>query len=364
MINTLSHSAVTQFLECGEKYRLQRVERLRSTKMGSALFFGTSVDKAIEVLLKGGNRDASIQMFMDQWTGQEINGTLEDLHISDKVIYTQGDLDIELLSKDQREELEAAYGFEWQHILDIACATRKAEGIDSVPEGAANLLRHASWLCMVQKGLLMIEEFETEVLPKLRVLDTQKQITLSNGEDSVTGFIDLIAYYDGLSKPVVFDLKTTSVYYKQDSVVTSQQLALYTHAVSEFYSDTRLAGFITLNKRIQKIRTKICKSCGADGSSTKHRSCNKNIDGKRCDGEFTVTTKFKAKSEVIISEMPHSMDESVLDNFDLVNEKIKRGEFERNEASCVGIFGKCAYYSYCHNDQDMTGLIKAPERKK
>lgn len=325
--NRLSHTACNRFLTCGESYRLHYVERLRPTVVGSALLFGGAVDKALEALCKGDL--GYINVFEKAWTYPEINGELVFLPTSSLVRYSKADLDAELIA----------------HLpQDTSC--------------------NPAWISLREKGLLMLEAAKNVVLPKLKVLDTQVAVSLSNGVDSISGSADLVAHVDGYEKPVVLDWKTTSVPYKDDSVLESPQLSLYVHALSEKYDDTRLGGYITLNKRIKKVKTATCQKCGAVTVGARHKTCNASIGGKRCDGQLNVVVDFGVDIQIIIDEIPESRETLTINNFDQVNEDVKEQRFYRNEDSCVQKWGKCEFYDYCHSGNSMEGLVHVPEKSK
>lgn len=355
--NRLSHSAVSKYIECPRKYDLHYNKRIRPTKMGSALFFGSAVDQGLQSVCNGSN-NGEVD-FLKAWQSQEINSISQGLCGNINVLYSNGDIDLELLSDDDKKTLVTTFSEDWEYLFQIIFKTKKEERlVDSLP-----LFNTVAWFCLRKKGLLFLKKVTDTVLPDLKVLAIQVPITLNNGEDSVTGAADLVARYKDIEKPIILDFKTTSVPYENESVLESPQLSLYVHALSEFYEDTRLAGYITLNKRIVKDRTKICKKCGADGSKTKHRTCNVSVTGARCDGEFNVTTKFDVKVQIIIDQIPERTETQTLDNFDTINTAIHKNEFPMNTKSCMSIYGPCPYFSLCHQDE-MTDLVQLPEKNE
>ena len=84
------------------------------------------------------------------------------------------------------------------------------------------------------------------------VLGTQVPINLENEKgDSIVGFADFVVKWKGYDKPIVFDLKTSSIDYAENAVKVSPQLALYVHDLKDKFH-TRTAGFLVLKKRIKK----------------------------------------------------------------------------------------------------------------
>lgn len=287
--------------------------------------FGGAVDKAIEALCKGDT--GYINVFEEAWTYPEINGQQVLLPKSGLVRYSKADLDEELIA----------------HLP-------KDTGL------------HPSWLSLREKGLLMLEAFKNEVLPKIKVLGTQLEVALDNGHDRIIGFCDLVATYPGYNQPIVFDVKTSSIPYKDESVSGSPQLSLYLHDLSDQFNDTNLAGYIVLHKKVVKDRTHTCTKCGSVQKNTRLKSCNAPIKGKRCDGQFVTTTNFGIKIQVLVDEVPEFTTDQTINNFDRVNEDIHEGHFYKNQSACMGKFGPCEFVKFCWNEKDMTGLVRVPEK--
>ena len=326
-INRLSHSAITTYMSCGEKFRLHYSERLRGTKISSALLFGTAIDKALAELVNTRDLDKARTVFKSVWGEQEINGVKVSIPNSPDIQYSQKDTDGELL--------EETPGLTDQSQNDLA------------------------WRSLQAKGLLMLEAVNEQILPRLKKIhSTQEQINLTNDQgDSIIGFVDLVADWDNEGNTVVFDFKTASRAYEEDSVITSPQLSLYMHDLSDKYN-TRKAGFIVLNKNIQKNRKKICKECGNDGSATRHKTCAAEIDSKRCGGEFVETINPKATIDVIIDEIPEATETLIIDNADRVNKLVKEKIYVKNLSTCKNDYGRpCLYFNLCYRN-DSTGLIK------
>ena len=365
MANRLSHSSISRFQTCPTSYRLHYVEKLRDSVMSSALFFGTAIDNAVTAMLK--NEDAE-KTFDHFWRYQDVNGHKTYLPTSTSIVYANSDFDQDLLKTEDYQEIAKIVSLEGTSIhVEIEELYKEKEylGFDNLPQDRKVFLNVVNWYCLYRKGLIMLKTFREQVLPNIEeVLGSQVRVDLDNGEgDSVLGFADMVVRYKGHSSPVILDLKTSSRDYDEEqSVITSPQLSLYLHALSEQYENTRLAGYIVLNKHIRKNKTKICSVCGNDGTGARHKTCAAEVDGKRCGGEWIESFKPEAKVQIIINEIPTQTENIVLENIQYINEAINTGQFHRNFNSCVQPWGKCTFFQKCYHNSDK-GLVKAEEKK-
>lgn len=367
MSNRLSHSALNKYQDCPKAYDLHYNKRLRSKTTSSALLFGSAIDKALETLVQTKDLQKAKEVFKAQWEEQEINGVPEKLKTSTLLVYANSDFDADLLP-------EATNSAQEKYLTEIEdIYTKKQDsGYDSLSAEEKELFNSANWLIMERKGLLMIETVNEEVLPRLtKIHATQERIDMENENgDSMVGFIDLVADWDDIGSPVVFDFKTSSQPYAKDSVKTSQQLSLYVSAVGEKYN-TRRAGYIVLSKKLQKNRTKICIKCCHDGTGGRHKTCdneipitkdNEVVDFERCNGAWKETLNPKANVDIIVDTIPTKMENLVIENAGEINTAIAHKVFPRNLNSCVKPYGKCTFYNLCHNNSK-EDLVEAPEKK-
>lgn len=296
MRNRLSYTAVETYLRCPKEYYLHYIGNLREETTGSALVFGNAMDAGLNALLQG-NNDYQ-QVFKDTLIKNKTKS----------VRYSKSDIDESLVSfvPSNLEEL----------------LQKKTHNLFNEEDQAQ--FNDIAFESLLAKGKLIIEAYKEQVMPLIkRVISVQKTFSLSNEEgDQFIGFIDLIAeLHDG--RIVVFDNKTTSVKYAEDSVKNSKQLATY--LISEGNEST-LAGFIAVHKKILKREPRV-------------------------------------KIQVIIDNVDESVINSTFDDYDKVNNLIKDGEFPRNNDSCIRVWGKCPFYGLCKNN-DKTGLIDTSKEKK
>ena len=356
MGNRLSHSQVSKYQQCGKAYQFWYIDKIRPTKSRSSLLFGTAIDRAVGVLLnpkeEGGKTPEEIFDYF--WRFQDLNGSNTYIPTCSSLVYSKSDFDKDLLTKEAEEKI----GLTRDAILSLV-EKRLELGYDGLLEDEKSLVNHAHWWCLRAKGHYMIKAFREKVMPKLtKVHSTQEYIELENGDDRIIGYIDMVAEVEGHDQPIVLDLKTSAMEYEEDAVLTSPQLTLYMHAVSDKYN-TRKAGYIVLNKNLIKNRKKICSKCSYDGSGGRHKTCANEHEGKRCNGEWTETINPEVYVQFIIDEIPKQTEDLVLENIDDINTAIKTGHFTRNLSICAnGVYGgPCDYLKYCYKNS-MEGLVK------
>lgn len=360
MSNHLSHTKLNTYKECPKKYKLHYIDKLRPIVIGSPLVFGSAIDKTLEDLLLH-NKDT----FDFNFRFQKINNVEEYLPTSNKVSYSNADYDFDLLKQEDFQKLKDELKIEdVLGEINRSFEEKKEFGFKNIDPSRQALINYASWLSLYRKGRLMVEAFHRDIKPKIKsVLGTQIEIKLTNNKgDVITGKPDLIAEWVGYDKPIIIDFKTSSKAYEADSVKLSQQLTTYMHEVSERFLDTRTAGYVVFNKRINKVKHQTCKSCGWFEIGSKARSCTVVTSSKkRCNGEWSIQLELKCNTQIIIDEIPVGTEDIVLQDYDTVNEQIKNEEFDCNTDSCHGIYGKCGFFDLCHGNS-MVGLIKLEKK--
>lgn len=303
-MNRLSYTSAEKYLSCPHKYKLHYVDGYRPKYLGSALFFGSAVDKAIEHLVHNKDLDAAMEVFATEFSnGETFTNPL--------IRYNKNDLDTELITQ---EKLHSS---------------------------------NPTWYSLQQKGFLIIEAFYVEVLPKIkRVIGTQVPIELENeSKDVIIGKCDLIAEWIDDSI-VAFDVKTSGMLYERESVQKSSQLATYFSALEEKYGVTKI-GFLVGLKNISKNRIKICSKCNFNGSGTQFKTCNNKTGKTRCDAAWNETIDPKAKFQILIDNIDPVFQSNVLDNYAEVNNGIDKKVYYKNFNSCVKGAIVCDFYKIC-----------------
>lgn len=374
-----SHSQLNKYLTCPKSYEYHYVKKYRSEEQSAALLFGTAIDKATELYAQKRDKDAAVKMFEDTWEEQELNGTRTKLRSCTEIVYGNNDLDLELIGESDHESSDEGGDSEKTLTPIGKVLARKNEvGFKYLKKKEKELLNDVNWRCMSVKGHLMldafIEWFDANVI---EVLKTQGKIELTNEEDTVIGYFDLIVRLRGHEKPVLLDIKTSGRAYDYDAVLKSPQLALYLFSVKHKYEDTNTAGYVVLHKSMKKDRTKICKECGHDGSGGQHKKCNnefidsvtlKNGSVKekktRCNGEWNETLHVSAVIQVLVNEVPDLLQDRVAENFDILSRAVKAEIYPRNYSNCIQYNGTviCPFYNLCHKNCMKDIIVKDEEK--
>lgn len=357
----LSHSAATKYTECPTSYRLHYIEKLRAEVQSSALLFGTALDKSAEHYALTKNIEEALEVLEKTWTTQEINGTPTDLRTHLGATYSEKDLDVDLLKKDDIKLLNETFATDdIRERLKEVMYNKASVGFAGLSDREKYIYNFSNWLCLRRKGRLMLKEFKRIFDDNvLEVLGSQVKVDLENENgDSVVGYIDFVVRWKGIEKPVIIDLKTASRDYDDDAVKKSPQLSLYVYSVSAKYENTRNCGFVVLSKNINKNKHKKCSVCDHDGTGGRHKTCDNIVDGARCNGEWKETFYPRAKSQILIDTVSEVLVERVVENFNEINKAIKAEVFPRNFQSCIKYNGsvKCPFYDLCHNN-DASNLI-------
>jgi PD-(D/E)XK nuclease superfamily len=316
---------MSMFMESPMKYFLHYIRKIRPIKTKSAFIFGKAIDEALNELLKTRNVENAQNAFLANMRYSPINGERVSIEESDLVTYTKSDLD---------EELMAYFG------------------------GCNSLNR--PWYSLCVKGKMIIDAYAKEVMPHVKeVISIQKRISLKNEvEDEIYGMLDAIVIWDD-KKVYLIDNKTSSVKYDMDSVRDSNQLALY-HYIEKDQIRLDGAGFIVLDKNINKNKMKTCIKCG-NRSQTQHKTCNAVVNGNRCCGGWSISIDPSVNVDFIFSEIPEESEDRVIECFDKVNNEIATGEFKCT--GCYSKFGPCVYKKYCETG-DMEGLVDLGKTKE
>jgi hypothetical protein len=358
-MNKISHSQASKFQKCSQAWKYWYKDKIRPTTTSAALILGTAVDRAFTKILDKEKPEEFMKVYDYNMRFTEINGKKVYIPNSPQLVYSDSEFDYELLDPTDIQKLKEEYKIE-----DLEAEYKKLTdekeymGYDGLPQDRRVLFNHFNWYSLYRKGILMLDAIQTKVIPKFtHIYSNQERISLSNADgDEIVGFVDLVASYEGYEGPIVFDLKTSSIEYDEDSVIVSPQLSLYVHALKEKYN-TRKAGYLVISKRVIKNRTKLCSLCKFDGSGGRHKTCANEVDGKRCGGEWIETIKPEVSVKPMIDDIPEQTEDLILENFDDVNRSMKSGNVIRNLQACKTFYGKCEYFDLCYRGK-MDKLIK------
>lgn len=339
MNNKLSYTAVEKYIQCPKAYYLYYIRNMREKSVGSALIFGSAIDVGVNTLLESKqahpNQDDGLifttlidaeEQFIKQITKQKLNGVETDLSKTSLLKYSNSDFDPDVLTKEQTKELQ---DFTKQKSLDSHheyLVQMKRQGL--LTGEAHRQFNYMSWLSLKQKGLMMIDAYQKQVIPNIEeVLDVQKFFSLKNDEgDEFLGFIDYICRWKGISGIVVKDNKTSSSAYKASQADESKQLHSYVGALNELgYTKEPISiGFDVLNKVIRKKK------------------------------EPRVNIQF------IPGKVNTDLIDAVFQDYDTVNEAIHDGLFESKHPEC----SKNNFGSPCLCQVPKDALIHVPKSEK
>lgn len=346
----LSHSQINTYSQCGKKYYYHYINRLRSKTTTGALLFGSTLDITINTLLedKKSNSVRPLEvytnLFEKNWEFGEINKQKVNLKDTDLVVYAESDFDENLLPKNHDVVKYKKY-----------IGMKKSMGLNNLYGDVIKFIGYTNWLCLLEKGKLMIKTYYNDFLPRInQVLSIQDKIELKdNNGNSVVGFCDAVLDIKDYGV-IICDLKTSSKRYQPTSANISSQLAVYKHALSNRFPNSRV-GFIVLYKKIQYNKIKICSKCSFNGNESKHTTCPNEINGSRCKGEWIITSSPEAELEFIPGTIDQYFEESVIENYEIILKNIENENFYRNWNACDEFSG-CPYKSLCHKN-DKSSLI-------
>lgn len=321
----ISHSAINEYNDCGFKYKLNRIDRIRPEEKSSAFVFGSAIDDACESILL--RKDNYKQVFLEKMQTTDIHGKVYDTRDCHLIKYFSKDLQPELLDnhtimkiETDAEDILEMGTFELPEFLKYVKANKK--NLSKEERVVFNIINYES-LC--KKGLMMLEVLKKWIDENIQeVHSIQKKLVTENTEgDTLEGYIDFIATFkDGVKR--IVDLKTASDpkrQYPDNCIEESQQLTIYSEI-----EDIKEVAYLIIDKSIRKKEPRV-RVRYVSGTVTENNA-NKIFD---------------------------KIEES------LVN--IKNEVFEKNLNSCHN-YGGCPYRNFCKSGgQNIDGLIKLGERK-
>lgn len=365
----LSHSGINTYTTCGHSYKLQYVDKIVSKYKGSALYFGSAIDEALNYMLLNKDDknvlDDTILIFEEHWrVNIDKNGVKTEMENNPFILYSKWDFEPDLLEKSDWSILfkNAKDPFGFRKEIEEKLKTVNFEDLDVVEQSFYNL---GTWLCLKRKGAILLKAYYEQLIPNIKeVIAVQKTYSLvdENG-DILNGVIDFVCRLnDGTI--VVADNKTSSLEYENDSVKTSTQLSLYKRVLNIFNEDPNNewkvgnienAAYFVVSKKLIKNVTKTCVRCGHIGEGS-HKTCDgTNEEGERCGGDWEKVKSFHANTQLIVDTIPETVQDMVLENADNIKNMIKQEIFPKNFSSCNGKFGRCQYFDLCwfKNDKNL-----------
>jgi hypothetical protein len=273
----ISHSAKETYATSSMKYFLHYLLKLRPTGYKSPLAFGDSIDISINTLLETRDVDLAKVKFQERW----------NFYKDKEVKYSKSDYD--------------------EHLLP--------ERYDT--DGTS--IEERTWITLAERGLIMIQEYNEQVMPRIKeVIKVQIDQTAANelGDELVIKTDMIVVWED--DRRILFDNKTTSVAYLEDSVMNSQQLAIYYETLKQEYN-LDACGFIVIPKRLRKKKLPV------------------------------------VEIKVIIDQVSQDTIDTTLQSYDDTLANIKAAKFSCDPDNCGSVFGPCEYRGFCKHG-DMEGL--------
>lgn len=259
---------MTMYQQCPHKYYLNYVEGIKPTQINSPLFFGSAIDEALSLMLLDKKVEKTEQEVEDALfktpEGEFIKHMTEkdgiSLPFNERCSYFQSDFDEDIM---QPEDWSALNAFD-NEIPDHKEFFKQCKAIfkskQTLDTQDQRVFNYMCWLSLKRKGLMLIQAYKEQVMPSIdKVYSIQKDILLPNETgDAIRGKIDFIASFIGDDNIYIVDNKTSSKPYSEDSVRTSDQLAIYCEA-----ENTNKAAYIVVEKKLRikdpKVRTSIIK---------------------------------------------------------------------------------------------------------
>lgn len=369
----ISHSGINSYITCGHSYKLKYIDKIHPLYKGSALFFGSAMDEALNTVLEHHKStdiyEKAVKVFDEKWEQQEDRTVgLISLPKYEYILYSKYDFDADLMQKSDWRELFVVDENAIEKLQHIQSELKEVEFKDLSTDDKM-FYNYANWLCMRRKAHYMIDAYIKDLLPNIEeVLEVQKTLeTKDDTGNKLTGIADFVCklkpgIYGNIelteAEIVIPDNKTSSIDYEQDSVETSPQLAKYRVMLNaeHGYNITKGAYFV-IKKKFTKNTTKTCKKCGniATGS---HKTCNAVVNDKRCDGDWEKSVVVTVPTQLIVQNIPDQFSTMVMENVDSVVKAIEAEIFPRNFSACKNQYGSpCPYFNLCHKGQ-MKDLVK------
>jgi hypothetical protein len=368
----LSHSQRELYSLCGRKYYYRYVKKMRPRAKGSALFFGTAFDDATDKLFQGDSLQQACDAFTEEWMRHEdnLNVKFAKNDYDDRILESYDIERLTLFSESLNNSKAVQDYSEHKNVKKLIKDLIKLRDngyTRDLSDKEERFLHYANMLCMNRKGHLMLESFNKELVPHVtKVHGTQVAVNISHPDGhSVMGYIDLLCEMAGYKLPngrvlkegevVVIDVKSAGAmsWKKHDDLYAAPQLDTYLIspnvqdlAIELTGKETNLIGYFVTSKQIRNDVINTCKSCG-NIKSTSHKTCNAEVDGKRCNGEWDTLENYYVESKAVVGERDLDEARVMYSDFEDVLVGIQAKVFPRNRNSCEAFGGICEYKSIC-----------------
>jgi hypothetical protein len=381
----ISNSGMNRYSTCGASYKYHYIDGYRSNIKSSALFFGSAVDAGCNFMLENfssrkdaGFLEQAIEIFHATWLQQydKDSDTIVLLPKSPNIKYFKSDYDLDVLRPEDLTELgldteEAIKNYELGRASVDAALKENGGRWDLIPKEDRLDYNEVTWWCLLRKGYIMLKAYHEQILPEFKsIFFLQKPIQLLDEKGNiVNGIAEFGAeLLDG--RNCLVDNKTAGTPYEPESVAISQQLSLYERILNiqgeedkfKDYPKIDCAAYAVMGKKIQKIKTKTCSSCGHVGQGS-HKTCDNVINGRRCNNDWTTVTTLQGNTQFIIDNISEDFGNTVLENASTIVACVEKGIFPKNFNKCYDNYGGvCEFLHLCHKN-DKTNIFKAIVQK-
>ena len=363
----LSHSAISKFKTCPAQFDLHYNQRIRDSRVGSALLFGSAIDESLNCIMLQKKKELTpeeekmikldpFQVFDYQFSQMTINKEVEDMPTSLFLDYYATDFDEDLLQEEDLKRLGMFIknaGYEETDPIKLFGIVKAAKKEGRIPSVDFSYFNFCNWLSLRRKGHMMIEAFKEKIMPEIEeVTSIQRKVELPNDDgDLIIGYIDFEAKFKGKEGVWTTDNKTSGKKYKQSDINEKGQLGLY-----DEFTQNGQAAYVVLIKKIKKTTVKTCQDCG-EVTTRKVKTCAAEIEGKRCGGEFTEEQTMEIETQILFDEILEEAKDEMFEEIGEVLEDIKEGKFPQRRDECFQFGRKCAYFNFCR-DGSTEGLSR------
>lgn len=362
----VSNTQKSLYSACPQKHYYRYKKKMREKAKGSALPFGVSFDQSSDVLFHDRDLSKAIERFDEIWMASEGNLNVK---------FSKSDLDTRIYQGSDISALEASavnlndskpkQGFDKDgDVVKLVKEIKKLKEngyVRDLTKEEEYFLHYAHILCMRRKGHLMLKSFYDNILPHItEVISSQMKVDIKNPDgDTIIGYIDLVCKMAGYKLPngrvltendvVVADVKTAGAAYwsKLDDLDNSDQLDTYLASPQiQELGETNVIAYMAVSKQVSKTEKQYCGKCSNEKTS-RHKTCDAEIDGSRCNGEWVGDVDYYSEAKIVIGERDLDRARKVYNDYDGIVRAIKSEIYFRNRDSCNMYGSICPYKSVC-----------------
>jgi rubrerythrin len=337
MKKPLSISAAQAYWDNPAEYYASYVLGIRPIVQMSYFAFGSAVDKGLNAILLG--------------SGDGYTEAITELVriVNEPTEFLPADYDGELIDEEVKADLLKRcqkLGYKGNSVDDLINALL-AKPYGQLSENQKEALTLCCFESLKAKAILMIDAFKAKVFPKLKnISDVQKEYRWTDADgNEFIGIIDFRAEYNG--QRILADNKTSGNPfrdYDENCVATSVQFNAYASQTKDSH-----AAYFVFGKNIKKNRVKTCAVCSYVSEGT-HKTCNNEVDGKRCGGDWSHSIKPEVEVLVRFDEMSPEIKKMVQRALTDTAKAIKAGIFPLNIKALRKVYGNkevlSPYYNY------------------